>query len=323
MIRTPTLADVARHAGVSPATASRVVSGRGPASPEARRRVAAAVADLGYVPDAAARALATHGGTRVAVAVIGGTPAVLTDPYVGRVVAATAEVAAAREVGVALHWLPLHDPAALARLAHGRGIGGVVLVNPTKPALELLPRSARVAAIGVGSRQVPAFDVDNRGGASQVLRHLVGSGRRHVAMVAGPSWLPCTERAVDAYRRVARENGGEVRLVHGDFTTARGAAAAVEIMARWPDTDAVFALGDLVALGVLDGLRGLGVDVPGDVAVAGFDDIAFAPLSRPALTTTTNPVEQVAAHAAAAVLDRRPTSPLTLFRSTLVVRESA
>ncbi len=120
-----------------------------------------------------------------------------------------------------------------------------------------------------------------------------------------------------------RDSGGEVRLVPGDFTAARGAEAAAEIMARWPDTDAVFALSDLTALGVLDGLRGLGVDVPGDVAVAGFDDIAFAGLSRPALTTTTHPVEEIAAGAVRAVLDPGDSRPVTFFSSTLVVRDSA
>ncbi|MDX8035339.1 LacI family DNA-binding transcriptional regulator [Lentzea sp. BCCO 10_0856] len=323
--RIATLDDVARAAGVSRATASRVVTGQGPASPKARDRVAAAVAELGYVPDAAARALVTRGGTRLAVAVIGRTAAVLDDPYVGRALAAAATTAAEHEVGVSLHWLPLHEPASLARLAGSRGLGGLVVINPTRPALETVPRSlrGRVAAIGVGSRDVPSFDVDNRNGTDGVVRHLVRTGRSRIAMVTGPSWLPCGDRAVDAYRRVVRDSGGEVRVVPGDFTAARGAEAAVEIMARWPDTDAVFALSDLTALGVLDGLRGLGVDVPGDVAVAGFDDIPFAGLSRPALTTTTHPVEDIAAGAVRAVLGSRDISPVTFFSSTLVVRESA
>jgi DNA-binding LacI/PurR family transcriptional regulator len=155
------------------------------------------------------------------------------------------------------------------------------------------------------------------------VRHLVRTGRHRIAMVTGPSWLPCCDRAVDAYRRVLRDSGAEPRIVHGDFTAARGAEAATEIMARWPDTDAVFALSDLTALGVLDGLHALGVRVPGDVAVAGFDDIAFAGLSRPALTTTTHPVEDIAAAAAQAVLDRRDTSGATFYPSALVVRDSA
>ncbi|HEX7301824.1 LacI family DNA-binding transcriptional regulator [Lentzea sp.] len=322
---TATLDDVARAAGVSRATASRVVTGQGPASQRARDRVTAAVAALGYVPDASARALVTRTGTRLAIAVIGHTAAVLDDPYVGRVLTSAAHVASEREVGVSLHWLPLDDPGSLARLADGRGLGGLVVVNPTRPALDAVPRSlrGRVAAVGVGARHVPSFDVDNRSGTDGVVRHLVRTGRRRIAMVTGPSWLPCGERAVEAYRRVLRDTGDRPRVVPGDFTAARGTAAAMEIMARWPDTDAVFALSDLTALGVLDGLAALGLRVPDDVAVAGFDDIAFAGLVRPALTTSTHPVEQIATAAAVSVLDRRDISGATFYPSTLVVRDSA
>ncbi|MCG8926328.1 LacI family DNA-binding transcriptional regulator [Lentzea sp. CC55] len=323
--RTATLDDVARAAGVSRATASRVITGQGPASPRARDRVTAAVTALGYVPDASARALVTRTGTRLAIAVIGHTAAVLDDPYVGRVLTSAAHVAAEREVGVSLHWLPLDDPGSLARLADGRGLGGLVVVNPTRPALETVPRRlrGRVAAVGVGTRDVPSFDVDNRAGTDGVVRHLVRTGRQRIAMVTGPSWLPCCDRAVEAYRQVLRETGGEPRVVQGDFTAARGADAAIEVMGRWPDTDAVFALSDLTALGVLDGLHALGVRVPGDVAVAGFDDIAFAGLSRPALTTSTHPVEEIATAAATSVLDRGNGARATFYPSRLVVRDSA
>jgi DNA-binding LacI/PurR family transcriptional regulator len=302
-----------------------VVTGQGPASARSRDRVAAAVAELGYVPDAAARALASRSGTRLAIAVIGHTAAVLDDPYVGRVLTTAAHIAAEREVGVSLHWVPLGAPVTLAGLAGSRGLGGLVVVNPTRPALETVPKAmrGRTAAIGVGTRDVPSFDVDNRTGTDGVVRHLVSTGRRRIAMVTGPSWLPCGDRAVEAYRRVMRDNGIETRVVAGDFTAARGARAAAEIMTRWPDTDAVFALSDLTALGVLDGLHARGIKVPADVAVAGFDDIAFACLSRPALTTSTHPVEEIAAAAARAVLDRDGSGPVTFFPSTLVVRESA
>ncbi|MGW6929150.1 LacI family DNA-binding transcriptional regulator [Lentzea sp. NPDC054927] len=322
---TATLDDVARAAGVSRATASRVVTGQGPASAKARDRVNAAVSALEYVPDAAARALVTRRGTRLAIAVIGHTAAVLDDAYVGRVMITATSIAAEREVGVSLHWLPLHDPSALSRLTESRGISGLVVINPTQPALDALPKSlrGRAVAIGVGTRGVPSFDIDNRNGTTGIMRHLVGSGRRRIAMVAGPPWLPCGNRAVEAYRRVVQDLGGDVRLVDGDFSAERGASAAVEIMGRWPDTDAVFAISDVTALGVLNGLRGLGIGVPGDVAVAGFDDIAFAGLTTPALTTSTHPVEEIAAGAVTAVLDRRDTGPVTFFTSTLVVRESA
>ena len=322
--REPTLSDVARRAGVSVATASRALSVRGPASASARRRVAAAARELGYVPNPVARALATRSGTRIAVAVGGRTPHVLNDPYAARVTTTTATTAAARGVGVSLHWLPLGDPAELGRLVEDRDIGGIIVVNPTEPALATVPRSARgkVASIGIGTRDVPSFDVDNATGTTRVIEHLVTTGRRRIAMITGPPWLPCTQRALMAYRRAVAESGTPPRLAPGDFTAAHGESSANHIMTRWPDTDAIFALGDLAALGALAALRGSGVDVPGDVAVAGFDDIAFAALSHPGLTTTTNPVEAIAAAATTAVLDRQPSAPRTFYPSTLVLRAS-
>jgi DNA-binding LacI/PurR family transcriptional regulator len=142
-------------------------------------------------------------------------------------------------------------------------------------------------------------------------------------MVTGPSWMPCADRAIDAYRQVVTDIGGEARLACGDFSADRGAGAAVEIMTRWPDTDAIFAISDVTALGVLNGLRRLGVGVPGDVAVAGFDDITFAGFTTPALTTSTHPVEEIAAGAVRAVLDRTAPGSATFYPSELVVRESA
>ena len=322
--REATLADVARRAGVSAATASRALSGHGAASSSTRDRVTAAARALGYIPNAAARALATRTGTRIAIAVGGHTAHVLNDPYVARVTAATAHAAASREVGVSLHWLPLHDPTELARLTENRDLSGIIVVNPTQPSLTAVPRAARrrIAAIGMGTRDVPAFDVDNATGTTKVIEHLLTTGRRRIAMITGPTWLPCTERALTAYHRAAEEAGIPTRHLPGNFTAAQGESAATDIMTRWPDTDAIFALGDLSALGAMTALRRKGLDVPGDIAIAGFDDIPFAALSHPPLTTTTNPVEPLATAATTTLLDRRPTSPLTFYPSTLIPRST-
>ncbi|TDB75322.1 LacI family DNA-binding transcriptional regulator [Micromonospora sp. KC723] len=323
--RPATLDDVARLADVSRSTASRVVAGTGFASPAARDRVLAAVDRLGYVPNATARALVRGGGVRLVVAVSGVTAAVLDDPYVDRVVGAAARACASYPVGVVLHWLPLHGSATLERIARDRGVAGVVLVNATEPLLDTIPAGlrGRIASIGIGTPTVPSFDVDNAGGADQVVRHLYASGRRRIAMVTGPRWLSCAGRVVGAYQRIMRESGLPVRLVSGDFTAERGRAAAGELLARWPDTDAVFAVNDLTALGVIAGLRETGVRVPGDIAVAGFDDIPHAALNTPALTTASHPVGPIAAAAATAVLHNRPVPPVTSFPSALVRRTSA
>jgi DNA-binding LacI/PurR family transcriptional regulator len=319
-----TIKHVALAAGVSQSTASRVLSGAGSTSTWAGQRVRSAAERLGYVPNPLAQALARGLGTRIVVAVSGSARALNEDPYLGRVISAMAEMCTREGVGVSLQWLPLGTAAPLDRLAADRSVRGVVLLNTTEQLLASVPRAlyGRVASIGIGSPQVPSFDVDNGGGAAAVVRHLHVIGRRRIAMVTGPAWLPCTQRPVDAYQAVMAEAGLPVRIVPGDFTAERGHAGALEAMRQWPDTDAIFAICDATALGVLAALRGLGVQVPGDVAVAGFDDIPFAALSSPALTTATHPVERIAADAAAGVLDSAPMFDVE-YPSRLVLRESA
>ncbi|WP_091055956.1 LacI family DNA-binding transcriptional regulator [Micromonospora humi] len=319
------LDDVARAAGVSRATASRVLGGYGFASADARARVGAAADRLGYVPDRTARALVRGAGVRLVVAVVGRDDRVFDDPYVHRVVSAASRVCAPHGVGVALEWLPLTDPSGLSRLGADRGVCGVILVNTTQAALDAVPARlrGRVVSIGRGSATVPSFDVDNAGGAGAVLRHLYATGRRRIVMVTGPRWLTCAERSVTAYRELMRASGAPARLVTGDFTATRGGSAALAALRRWPDLDAVYAASDATAFGVIAALRGHGVRVPHDVAVAGFDDLPYAAMSSPALTTATHPVDRIAAAAATAVLTEAPVAPSTAFASTLVTRESA
>jgi DNA-binding LacI/PurR family transcriptional regulator len=321
-----TLEHVALAAGVSRATASRVLTGSGPASADARAKVLAAAGRLDYAADPVARALVTGRGTRLVVAVTAPSAAVLDDPYLARVVTAAARVADPEGLGVSARWLPLAGSTTeLERLARDRTVGAVVLVNTTRPLLQGLPTAlrGRVVSIGVGADGVPAVDVDNAGGARTVVEHLLRSGRRRIALVSGPGWLPCGSRPVDAYRAVLDEAGLAVRVLPGDFGGATGRARAREAVTRWPDTDAVFALGDAAALGALQALSALGRTVPDDVAVAGFDDIPAAAHSGPPLTTATHPVERIAAAAARAALRPAGAPEEAWFRSDLVVRESA
>ncbi|WP_211366794.1 LacI family DNA-binding transcriptional regulator [Pseudonocardia kunmingensis] len=320
-----TLEDVAREAGVSRATASRALIGSDTVSTPARERARAVAARLGYAPDPLARALAAGTGTRLVVAVAGPDPTVLDDAYTGRVVNAAAAVGDRAGVGVSLQWLPLDRPAGLDRIAADRSVHGLVLVNATNGLLARVPRSlrGRVVSIGVGSRDVPAVDIDNAGGAATMVAHLIGTGRRRIAMITGPRWLPCTSRMVEAYRATLREAGLPARVVPGGFAAEDGLVGARRALRRWPDTDAVLAVCDAVALGAIAALRELGVRVPGDVAVTGFDDVPMAAWGEPALTTATHPVRTIATTAATAVLGGEAVPPQTWYPSELVLRASA
>ncbi|MEU2349649.1 LacI family DNA-binding transcriptional regulator [Modestobacter sp. NPDC049651] len=320
-----TLVDVARRAGLSRATVSRALTGSGPVADETRRRALAAAAELGYAADPVARAMVTGAGTRLVVAVTGAAPTVLTDPYLARVVGAAARVADADGLGVAARWLPLDRPGeALRQLGADRTVAGVVLVNTTQAVLGSVPPALRrrTVSIGVGGGVLPAYDVDNDAAVAGLARHLVRSGRRRIAMLTGPPWLPCTRRPVAAYRRVVAEAGLPARTVPGDFDAASGRTGVAEVLRRWPGTDAVLAVSDAVALGALAALRERGRQVPGDVAVAGFDDVPAAWASGPPLTTATHPVEEIAAAAARGALGR-PDVVDTWFGSEVVVRASA
>ncbi|OZM79718.1 LacI family DNA-binding transcriptional regulator [Pseudonocardia sp. MH-G8] len=320
-----TLEDVARAAGVSRATASRALTGSDVVSTPARERARAVAASLGYTPDRLARALAAGTGSRLVVAVAGPDPAVLDDAYTGQVVNAAAAVGDGAGVGVSLQWLPLYGLAELERIGADRSVHGLVLVNATHGLLARVPRSlrGRAVSIGVGSRDVPAVDIDNAGGAAALVTHLIGTGRRRIAMVTGPRWLPCSERMVETYRAVLADAGLPARVVSGGFAAEDGLSGARHALHRWPDTDAVLAVCDAVALGAIAALRELGVQVPGDVAVAGFDDVPMAAWGFPALTTATHPVRAIATAAATAVLGGGAGPPQTWYRSELVLRASA
>jgi DNA-binding LacI/PurR family transcriptional regulator len=320
-----TLDDVARAAGVSRATASRVVAGYGHASPATRARVDAAAARLGYAPDGAARALANGAGFRLVVAATGMTPDELEEWYVDRIVGSVATVCAPHGIGVSLHWLPLHAPGELRRLADDRSVRGVLLVNTTEQVLRAVPSelTGRIVSIGVGSRTVPSFDVDSAGSTTAIVDHLYAAGRRRIAMVSGPSWLPGAGRSVAAYRTAMLAAGLPARVVPSDFTAASASVAASTVLRRWPDTDALVASSDAIALGAITALRRQARDVPGDVAVTGFDDIPLAGMSHPALTTASHPVGRIAVDAATALIERRRVPPTTLHASELIRRDSA
>jgi DNA-binding LacI/PurR family transcriptional regulator len=263
-------------------------------------------------------------GHRLVIGVVGPDGSVLDDPYVSRITSAVAQVSGPGGVGVSLQWLPLHDHRALARLGEDRSVRGLLLVNTTHDTLAALPARLRrrTSSIGWGDLDVASFAVDNEAGFDALIGHLHAAGRRSVVAVAGPRWMGCAGPA-RAYLRRTVQAGLPVRVVAGGFGMAAGRRAAEEILRRWPDTDAVVAPSDATALGVLAALRQHGVDVPGDVAVTGFDD---APLlaATSALTTATHPADDIARDAARYLLaapEARPTA--TTYPSHLVVRQTA
>ena len=332
----PTLADVARAAGVSSATASRVLNGFPRVKPEIRREVQRAMAELGYVRQRAARTSTLERTGSVAVIVCEQEFRVFSDPFFGRVLRG-----AGRELtraGVQLVLLMAqsardYETNALRFLRRGHVDGALFvsvhdryLIDPERIGVPVVSAGRPLSASPDSCSYV---DADNRGGAERAVRYLYESGRTTVATVAGPRDMPPGVDRLAGYRAaVARAGCDDPGLVaHGDFGQASGEHAALVLLDRRPGIDAIFAASDLMAVGVLRALRRTGRRVPDDVAVIGFDDSPIARQIDPPLTTVRQPVETMGARAARELLeliDDRSRDPRQVVLDTeLVVRESA
>lgn len=306
--RTPTIADVAARAGVSVATASRTLSKARPVNPGLQARVVAAARELAFSPNPHARALARSSDPTVGVIVHD-----LSDPYFAEIVRGMLEVASVTERLVQV-CTTYHDPRReLAYLAHFRAqrLRGLVLAGSGHEdrefGLALADQIAGFEAAGgraalIGRHGAPGDSViaDNFGGARAMVRELFALGHRRVGVISGPSQLTTASDRLAGVRRGMEECGlgsGEWPVVASEFTRDGGEAAIADLLGRAPDLTAIFALSDIMAVGALAGLRGRGRTVPGDVSLAGFDDIPIVRDLTPPLSTVRMPMAEMGAAA--------------------------
>lgn len=327
----PTLAEVAALAGVSPATASRVLNNSARVSPAAREQVHEAVLRLGYVRQRAARGTFNDRQTRCVAAVIcESTPRLFADPFFGRLLDGAEAVLAPRDVPLLLAF---GDRAsALERYLRGRHIDGVLLLSPKgrhplSTALHSIGVPVTMVGRPIDRAEFSYVDVDNHGGARRAVERLVSTGRTRIATIAGPADSPHGVDRLAGFRaaiQVADYPCGPV--AYGDWTRAAGVHAMSRLLDHRPNLDAVFAASDLMALGALHALRRAGRRVPDDVAVIGFDDLPMAAYTEPPLTTVHQPVEELGAIAARRLLAAMDGDGLTsappVLPTSLVVRRS-
>ncbi len=307
------LRDISAHAGVSIATASRVLNGsEHPVGAETRRRVLAAAEQLGYRRSALARALVTR-DSRIIGVVVGD----IVDPYFAEIARGAEDVAAGqghlamicstdRGTAVELEQLQvLRDYNAAAVLFAGSGRAD----DPRAEELghmvrDLRARGTAVIAMAQRDFDAPHIGFDNRAAAYDITDYLRSLGHRRIAFVEGPPGLYTSRQRLEGFEAAMRDGGLDAALrVDGGFTYEAGYAAAGRLMARPDPPDAIVAVNDEAAIGVLTSLRQAGVDVPGAVSVAGIDD------TRPArfleLTTVNVPLYELGALAAREALAER------------------
>ncbi|MZE78848.1 LacI family DNA-binding transcriptional regulator [Streptomyces xinghaiensis] len=334
--RQPTLEEVAARAGVGRGTVSRVINGSLRVSDQTKAAVEQAVAELGYVPNRAARALAGHRTDAIALVVPEAETKLFAEPYFSDIVRGVGAELAETEMQLLLTLIrTTKERQRFAQYLRAARVDGVLVVSvhehdPLPDLLEDLGLPAVLSGRRSDLESVSYVDSDNVGGARSAVAHLLAGGRRRIATITGALDMYVAQCRLDGYRQAleaAGVGGGRHLVAESDFTENGGRRAMAELLAREPRLDAVFAASDVMAAGALGALRAAGRRVPEDVALVGFDDSAIARHTDPPLTTVRQPIEEMG-RAMARVLVEEIGSRTTAKRhvvlgTRLVHRESA
>jgi DNA-binding LacI/PurR family transcriptional regulator len=332
--RSPTLEDVAAAAGVSRSTASRAINGGRRVSPDAQAAVDAAVRELHFTPNPAARALVTQRANSVALLIPEPDERVSGDPFFAQVVQGLGQALGGTDFQLILVMVREADDSerVIRHLRQGHVDGSVVVSHHQSDDIERALIASSLPSVFVGRpwylpKMFGYVDTDNRLGAEIATRHLVTSGRRRIGTIAGPAdMIAAVDRLAGWNTALSAAGLPADAMEHGDFTTVGGAAAAQRLLARFPDLDALFVANDLMAVGALQALKAAGRAVPADVALVGYDNSAVASVTDPPLSTVVNPVIQMASSAGILLLERirggGPIDPPIIFAPELVIRSS-
>ncbi len=286
-VRDPAMTDVARLAGVSHQTVSRVLNGHPNVREQTRLRVQAAIAELGYRPNPAARTLVT-GRSQVIGVVAQNTTLYGPASLLAALEQTAAESGFAVSVG-SVRDLDHRSISAVVERHLAHRVAGIVVIAPVESAgeaLERLPKDVPLVTVdGDPRRPMPLVTVDQAAGARAATQHLLDAGHSTVWHVSGPSdWFDSAGR-IEGWREALLAAGAEVPpLVPADWSAAAGYRCG-QMLARMPDVTAVFTANDHLALGVLRALHEHGRRVPDDISVVGFDDVPEAAYFIPPLTT--------------------------------------
>lgn len=326
-----TLSDVAAEAGVSPTAVSRYLNNRIELPQATRDRIDAAIAKLDYRPNVLARRLST--GKAEAISLV--TPDI-ANPFFAELAAAVEREAHDR--GYAVYISSTSSGAgtetdALHRMADGHVDGLIIMTNRVDDGTLAGMLEGRDNVIildeDIAGTALPRIFVENAEGSYQATWHLLDAGHTDIALVGGPNQLMSVTERLDGFVRAMDEAGIEVppgRIILGDYTSEFGAKAANVLLDNPDRPSAILACSDYIAIGVMKTVRDLGLSIPADVSLVGFDDMAFAELVDPPLTTVRQPVQDMGRLAVRLLIDmlegHTPSPTTTRLPVKLITRHS-
>jgi DNA-binding LacI/PurR family transcriptional regulator len=325
----PTLEDVARVAGVSRATVSRVVNGATIVAPETTKMVQAAITELGYQPNRAARALVTRRTGVIAVVVPETDDRVFTDPYFPQAYHGALQGFGRVDMHVVLAMAePGAKSAKMVRYLESGHVDGAIIVSHHGPELGLLLERSWLPVVFVGDPEAPGIpyvDLDNRSAGRMATEHLIERGCRRIGHISGPLEMDSGHKRLMGFEDAMAAAGLDASLrAEGEYTSSSG-RVVLDLLERCPDMDGLFVANDLMAATAVAAIQESGRRVPEDIRVIGFDNSVAALQPTPQLTTMVNAADVSARIAADMLIEilggGRPQSPVVLH-SRLVQRGS-
>ncbi|WP_308909093.1 LacI family DNA-binding transcriptional regulator [Pseudokordiimonas caeni] len=289
-----TIRDISRLAGVSVATVSRTMSNPDKVSPATREKVEAAIRETGYMPDMSARNFSTRKSKTIVVLVPD-----ISNPFFSRVIRGIEHTAQRAGYSVLLGDTrgesEIED--AYASMVRARLADGVIQLNGRLPM-----ENGAVADIPlvnacdcVEDAHIPKIQLDNAGAARAMTEYLISLGHKRIGVAKGPSESRLTQERLRGYREALEAAGlpfDESLVARGDFSASSGRHAATQLMALGKPPTALFCLSDEMAIGAMHSVWEMGLKVPNDISIVGFDDILFAEYCKPPLTTIRQPAEE-------------------------------
>lgn len=329
-----TLEDIAKLAGVSRSTVSRVVNDQPNVRDDVRKRVLEVIQSTGYHPNAAARALASQRSWMIGLVLPRSIGSFFSDPYFPRLTQGIAQ--ACNEYNYTLGFFLIStkdDEEKIFPRVSRKGLLDGILVQSHEIGDQLINRLAEsnIPLVTLGrpprSIDVSYIDVDNTNAAYNAVSHLIRSGHKRVGTITGPSNSTVGMDRKEGYLRALTTRGcriDETLIIAGDFSEESGYYAMQQLLPAKPD--AIFAASDIMALGAMRAVREAGLNIPKDVAFVGFDDLPFATLSEPRLTSIRQPVTQFGFKAVEILIDviengTQPARRITMD-TELIVRDT-
>lgn len=327
-----TLEEVAKLAGVSRSTVSRVVNKPEHVSPKNRERVLKVIKETGYQPNQAARILASRRSNIIGLIIPSRADLIFTDPYFAALITGISRACNAHDYTLALFvFHSQEEQNQVYQRALGTGLLDGLIVTADKITDPLIPQiiARKIPAVYVGrpidKTNTSFVDVDNVAGAYMAVSHLLRLGYQRIATIAGPMSSTTSIDRHEGYIKALRERDRPIEddlIVCGDFTRDSGYTAMRQLLPHRPD--AVFVATDTMALGAIQAIHEANLTIPDDIAIVGFDDLPPAIIADPPLTTIRQPVNQNGMLAVEMLIDLLETGPErphhTILPTELVIR---